>query len=310
VGSVDTVLLVGLFVAALAAGQAAVWASGARREQAQRATPFHWDGRPPAASSPRLAAFLVRFPGMRGLQHLQAQAGSERTGLSIVTGSLLLAIGVEVLVIALGGDPILGLVAAIPSSALPIAGLYVARSRRARAVLAELPAAMRSLYRLSGAGHGSAAIVAEAAKSVGGPLGVELRRAFEEQRRGRPLAEALRAMAGRVPGCVDLRLLVTTIVLAEESGADLGAAVAKLEDTVSRRIALNLELRAETARARLSAGVISGMPFLGLLGIWVLEPDWVLDGWADPAGRVLQQGAAALIAVGLTLIVRLLRRPR
>ncbi len=309
-GSVDTVLLVGLFVAALAAGQAAVWASGARREQATRATPFHWDGRPPAAGSPKLAAVLIRVPGMRGLQQLQAQAGSERSGLSIVAASLLLAVFVEVAVIAIGGDPILGLAAAIPASAVPVGGLYVARALRAKAVLGELPAAMRSLYRLSGAGHGSAAIVAEAAKSVGGPLGIELRRAFEEQRRGRPLAEALRAMADRVPGCVDLRLLVTTIVLAEESGADLGVAVAKLEDTVSKRIALDLELRAETARARLSAGVISGMPFLGLLGIWVLEPDWVRAGWADPAGRVLQQAAAALIAVGLLLIVRLLRRPR
>jgi tight adherence protein B len=169
---------------------------------------------------------------------------------------------------------------------------------------------MRSLYRLSGAGHGAAAIVNEAARSVGGPLAIELQRAFEEQRRGRPLTEALRAMADRVPGCVDLRLLVTTIVLAEESGADLGVAVAKLESTLSQRLALSLEVRAETARARFSAGVISGMPFVGLLGIWLLEPAWVERGWDDPAGRLLQQGAMALIAVGLVLIARLLRRPR
>jgi tight adherence protein B len=309
-GSVDTVLLVGLFVAALAVGQAAVWAGGARREAAKRVAPFHWDGRPPSASNPKLAAVLDRFPGMRGLQQLQAQAGSERTGVSLVVVSLLLAIATEVVVIAGGGDPVVGLAAAIPASAVPIFGLYISRSRRSGAVLAELPAAMRSLYRLSGAGHGAAAIVAEAAKSVDGPLGIELRRAFEEQRRGRPLEEALRAMAERVPGCVELQLLVTTIVLAEESGADLGVAVAKLESTVSRRIALRLDLRAETARARLSAGVISGMPFVGLLGVWFLEPEWVLAGWADPAGRLLQQCAVVLIAIGLTLIVRLLRGPR
>ena len=309
-GSLDTVLMVGLFVAGLAAAQAAAWAGGTRRDEARRPTPFHWDGRPPTSSSPALAALLVRFPGMQGLQRLQAQAGSERTGVSIVTGSLLLAVVTQVLVIALGGDPVLGLAAAMPASALPILALYVARALRGAAVLKELPAAMRSLYRLSGAGHGAAAIVQEAARSVEGPLGVELRRAFEEQKRGRPLVDALRAMADRVPGCIDLRLLVTTIVLAEESGADLGVAVAKLEDTVSKRLAMDLELRAETARARFSAGIISGMPFLGLVLIWLLEPDWVMDGWNDPAGRVLQQAAAAMIAVGLVLIVRLLRRPR
>ena len=308
--SVDTVLLVALFVAALAAGQAAVWASGAKRQSKGSDDSFHWDGRPPAASSPALAAVLIRFPGMRGLQILQAQAGSDRTGLSVVRNSLLLALVVEVSVVGLGGDPLLAAGAAMPASILPVLALYVARGRRARTILAELPSAMRSLYRLSGAGHGSAAIVREAARSLEGPLGVELRRAFEEQKRGRPLADALRAMADRVPGCIDLRMLVTTIVLAEESGADLGAAVAKLEKTVSERLAINLELSVETARARLSAGVITGMPFLGVLGIWILEPDWLLDGWNDPAGRFLQQGALALIVVGLAIVMRLLRRPR
>ena len=117
-------------------------------------------------------------------------------------------------------------------------------------------------------------------------------------------------MAERVPGCVDLRLLVTTIVLAEESGADLGEAVSRLEATVSRRISLAQELGAETARARMSAGVIAGMPFLGLAGIWGIQPEWIQAGWEDPAGRVLQQGAAVLSALGVAIMARLLRRPR
>ena len=308
------VVLVGLFVGALAVAQVAVWASGrpARLERGTAAdgTDPEWDKEPPLARIPGMAAAMEGLPGMDALQRLQAQAGSQTTALTALVIALSLALLFQLIVTIATGSLLAGVIGGMAGATIPWLLLLRARRRRADLVLDELPRAIRSLARLARAGQGPAQVIRETALELEGPLGRELGRAFGEQRDGRSLEEALLALADRVPQCVDLRILITALVLASEAGGNLGLLLERIETTLSERIALAQAARAETAQARLSAGVIAALPPLGVVGIAILRPDHLAAGWADPLGKVLYLGAGVWMSIGLLLIAWLVRGQR
>ncbi len=301
------VVLVGLFVAALAVAQVAVWASDNPSRLVRRSAPDgtdpEWDREPPLAPIPSVAEAMKSIPGMSALQRLQSQAGSRQSTLTTLGIALGLALLAQLGVTVATGSLLLGVLGGMFAAAVPLFVLLKARRRRADLVLDDLPRAIRSLARLARAGQGPAQAIRETALELQGPLGRELGRAFAEQRDGRALEEALEAMADRVPQCVDLRILVTALVLASEAGGNLGLLLERIEATLSERIALAQAARAETAQARLSSGIIAALPPLGVVGIAILQPDHLMAGWEDPLGRVLYIGSAVWMSIGLLIIV-------
>ena len=180
-------------------------------------------------------------------------------------------------------------------------------ARRDARLAAALPGALRSIGRLAGAGRATGAALAAAATELGGPLGRELQQVTDEQRAGRPLVESLEAMAARAPRCVELRILVTAITLAEESSSDLAALLSRIEANLSDRIARNADARARTTQARIQAFILAGMLPIAALGIWLVQPDYLLEAWSDPLGRMVFQVAALWAALGLLVIFVLVR---
>lgn len=266
-----------------------------------------FDAWPPLSFGGAFEEPMAAVPGMPDLRWLLAQAGVRTSAMSVVamaacSGGLLLLLGLvrlmpttEVAAVALAG------------AAGPLVMLDLDRNRRAALIADSLPSALRSLSRLAGAGHATGSALAAAASEVRGPLGQELRRLAQEQQAGRPLADSLAAMAARAPRCVDLRLLVTAVTLAEESAGDLAALLSRLERTISDRHGMAREAKAKTAQARLQAAVLAAMVPVAALLLLLIAPDYLRDGWSDPLGRVLYQLAGLWAALGGVVIVILLR---
>jgi Flp pilus assembly protein TadB len=313
--AVSSVALVGLFVAALALAQVAVWASGGGTSLHARTRARHdgdpeWDREPPLSRDPSLAATLESVPGMLALQRLQAQAGNQWSATAFVATSLGLALVLQVGTWVAGAPVLAGALMGMAGAAAPFIWLFRAKRLRGARVTDDLPRAMRALARLANTGQGPAQAIRETALEMQGPLARELGRAFAEQRDGRPLKDALEAMTDRVPDCVDLRILVVAIVLATESGGNLGALMERLEATLSARIALAQQARAQQAQARLAAGILAAVPPLGVLGVALLQPDHFAEGWADPLGKVLYLAAGGWMGIGMLIVLLLLRRIR
>lgn len=310
-----TVALVALFVAALALAQVAVWASGNDAASHARSRARHdgdpeWDREPPLSRDPSLSAYLERVPGMLALQRLQAQAGNQWSSTSFVLASLGMAIATQVGTWIAGAPVLAGALMGMAGAAAPFIWLFRAKKRRGARITDDLPRAMRSLARLANTGQGPAQSIRETALEMQGPLARELGRAFAEQRDGRPLPQALEAMTDRVPDSVDLRILVIAITLSTEASGNLGALLAQIEGTLSDRIALAQQARAQQAQARLASGILAALPPLGVLGVALLQPDHFAEGWADPLGKILYLTAGAWMCIGMLLVLMLLRRIR
>ena len=113
--------------------------------------------------------------------------------------------------------------------------------------------------------------------------------------RGRRLAEAL-GPSPDGPGSA-VGLLTPVIVAAAELGGPAASALDRVADTLLARAAERAERRASSAQARLSARVLTLMPF-GVLSVLVISEPSIRDVLTTPAGTACTIGGCALSGLG------------
>lgn len=266
-----------------------------------------WDAWPALSPGGLLDGALEQLPGAAALRGLLAQAGNRASGLGVIllgasAGGVLAVAGLE-----RSAPPWAVAGAALLAAAGPFLVLDLDRRTRSAQLAADLPGTLRTLSRLLGAGVATGAALQEAAAGQQGALAGELQRVAAEQAAGRPLREALRALAARAPRCLDLRILATAVDLSSGTELDLGTLLARIERRLVERAERIGEARARARRAQGQAVLVAALvPLAGAL-IFALQPDYLLDGWADPLGRTLYQAGAVWASAGLLVIAGLLR---
>lgn len=129
-------------------------------------------------------------------------------------------------------------------------------------------------------------------------------RARRAARLGAPVPEALRIDA-QAPGASALRGLAACWDVAEQSGAGLGSAVARLAETQRSTQRARELLTAELAAVRTSARLLGVLPLLGLaLGHWLGTDPW---GWltGSAPGLVVLLAGGSLQLAGLFWLRRI-----
>ena len=158
---------------------------------------------------------------------------------------------------------------------LPFLWLRRRKAARTQAFLAKMPEAVELMSRAMRAGHGLASGLSLVAEEMKGPIAEEFRRVFEEQNLGIPLDVALRDLSDRVPA-MDVRFLVTAIVIQRGTGGDLAEVLDKIGRLIRQRFELIGHVKALTSEGRLSGVVLLALPpaLLGFLAVsnWPLHP--------------------------------------
>ena len=94
-----------------------------------------------------------------------------------------------------------------------------------------------------------------------------------------------------------MRLFVSAVLLQRETGGNLVEMLDNLGQTIRDRLVFQDKVRALTAEVRLSAAVLTGMPFLVAGVIFFVQPDYLRPLIETPLGRgLLLAGGCALIA--------------
>src|SRR5262245_1486085 len=255
--------------------------------------------------TPWLDELLFRIPGTLGLLDLVKQAGSDWWVSSIVFGSIACAIVGGALASFRFQNTGLILISAIASGFSPIAYLLFQRYRRLELCDAQLPQAIELMSRALRAGHALNSAIEMVSHDVPEPLAGELRMVHEEQSLGLPLRDALMNLLDRIPRD-DMRFLTTALLLQRETGGNL----VQILDTTSRvmreRVRLRGQIRIYTAQARVSAWVVSLMPFAMFLLLNLLNPGYEDIMLKDSTGRVLVYIGLGMWAAGILAIRKLI----
>jgi tight adherence protein B len=125
------------------------------------------------------------------------------------------------------------------------------------------------------------------------PTKREFGRALSEIRLGRPVVEALSEIAERMES-QDFEWTVLAISIQREVGGNLAEVLQTTAETMLQRNRLRREMRALTAEGRISAIVMSALPFFLFAVIWVVNPDYI---------KPLLESTAGWIAIGVALLL-------
>jgi tight adherence protein B len=230
----------------------------------------------------------------------------ERARVSLRPEELLLiwvgaVVGGAVLGAVLGGllaALLLGLLAAL----VPPAVLARRTTTWRRDFEAQLPDVLDLVASSMEAGHSLLTALQLVGEDASEPMGSEINRVLSETEVGRPLLEALDAMARRLD-VQDLDWTVEGIRIQSEVGGRLSEMLRTLATFMRAREEVRRELRALTAEGKLSAYVLGGLPILMLLFMSVAAKSYVRPLFTEAGGR-LMLGAAAVLMVGSGFAMR------
>jgi len=136
------------------------------------------------------------------------------------------------------------------------------------------------------------------------PVSTEFERVATEITLGTSVEDALSALLLRI-NSPDLEFIVTAILLHTRVGGNLAEVLDNISDTLRDRLQTKRDMSVLTAQSRASASIITGLPILLALGLYVFVPGYFAPMTSTFVGYVLLGIAGLLIVVGNILIRRM-----
>jgi len=198
------------------------------------------------------------------------------------------------------------LAAALLGIAFPISLLRTLRDRRQQKFEEQLPDAIDVLVRSLRAGHAVPVAIASVARNMQEPIGSEFGLTAGELTYGLDLETALVNLRTRV-GQSDLALIALAVSIQSKTGGNLAEILTNLARVIRERFKLRRKARALSAEGRLSAILLSVLPF-ALFGIlWIIAPHYYGDIWNKAYVKPILAGAVAWMLIGDWMMYRMVR---
>jgi tight adherence protein B len=253
-----------------------------------------WAGRATA-----MAETLVRRGNLEEtfLDRLEA-AGLNMRVAEFVLISLGSAFIPPLLVLAATRNLLLTVVVVLLGVVGPFLYLSFMASRRQAKFEEQLPSTLQLLSGALQAGHSLQQAVDTVVHEAGDPIAGEFHRVLTEARLGRPLEEALEAMARRTRS-VDFEWTVMAIRLQRQVGGNLAEVLSTVSQTIRDRYSLKRQVKALSAEGRLSSIILAVLPIVLFLALMLLNPGFLKPLYTTTLGLMMLAGSAVLMVFGV-----------
>ena len=253
-----------------------------------------WAGRATA-----MAETLVRRGNLEEafLDRLEA-AGLNMRVAEFVLISLGSAFIPPMLVLILTRNLLISMVVVLLGTVGPFLWLAVLASRRRAKFDEQLPSTLQLLSGALQAGHSLQQAVDTVVQEAGDPIASEFHRVLTDARLGRPLEEALEAMAKRTQS-LDFEWTVMAIRLQRQVGGNLAEVLSTVSQTIRDRYSLKRQIRALSAEGRLSSLILSVLPLLLFAALLIFNPLFLRPLFTTKVGIMMMAGAVVLMIFGV-----------
>jgi tight adherence protein B len=245
-----------------------------------------------------------RVPQLSDLQHLLAQSGIRWSLEGFATRVVSVASILGLALFVFTGNGALAGAAFLLGGFAPFAYVRWRRKKRILLLESQLPDTIDLIARAVRAGHPLSEGLRMAAEEAQEPLASEFRITFEEQKFGLPFEEALLGLGDRVE-IVDVRILITAILVQREVGGNLSEILEQIAETMRARFSLKRQVRVYTAQGRMSGYTLAALPVLVGLVVLLINPDYIRTLFEDPLGQALLVVAAVMQGIGFLWIRRI-----
>jgi tight adherence protein B len=203
---------------------------------------------------------------------------------------------------------------AVPSSVLlsllyvPLPTFYMLRRRGNRFAKfeEELPEALDLLVSSIRVGHSFMTAIGFLSQESQEPLKGEFQKCFEEQNYGVELRTSLLNLGARMP-VQDLQIFIAAVLIQKESGGNLAEVLEGLSQTIRDRFRLKKQVRVHTAQGRATGWVLSLLPVVLGVAMYMFHPDGISVLWKRPVGLKLLYTAGGMNVLGGLIIRQIVR---
>lgn len=203
------------------------------------------------------------------------------------------------------GNLMAGLCVGVASGGLlPILHLYRLKTKRLKRFAEQLPDALDVMVRSLRAGHPVNSAMGLATAEMSDPMGTELGIAVDEMTYGLDLREALENLGQRVP-LQDFQYVIVAIGIQSETGGNLADVLSSLASVIRQRFQLFKKVRALSSEGRVSAWMLSLLPFLTVGAIFAMSPEFYLNVLDDPIFMPVAGFVFALMLTGIAIMYRM-----
>jgi len=255
---------------------------------------------------PTVDRLLLAIPRIHRLDRLLEQSGSSLTVADFL-GLSLLAAGLATVGSLMANLPqVVVMLAAVGAGLLPFAHILGARQNRLLKIEEQFPDALDLMSRALRAGHSFPSALQMVANEGPEPVAGEFKTTFDEINFGVSVQDALSSMAVRVPS-TDARYFVIAVLIQRETGGNLTELLGKISALIRDRLRIRGTIRVLSAEGRLSAWILSILPFAMALLLHLINPKFLAVLWHDKLGWNLVIGALVLMVVGIFWMWRIVK---
>ena len=136
------------------------------------------------------------------------------------------------------------------------------------------------------------------------PVSTEFERVTTEITLGTSVEDALSSLLLRI-NSPDLEFIVTAILLHIRVGGNLAEVLDNISETLRDRLQTKRDMSVLTAQSRASASIITGLPILLALGLYVFVPGYYAPMTSSVVGIVMLAFAGFMVLIGNLLIQRM-----
>jgi len=254
-----------------------------------------------------LARKLLERAPVRGavdaVGELAASHGAEAAAAPLLSCVLagLLAVGLGAAVVA--GSALCGVAVACCGAIALVSYARTAQEKRQLALREEVPEALRAMNVCFRSGLSLMHTLRQTAQEVGGRLGALFSTAAQRLEMGAPATEVLERQRV-VP---ELAFAAVALDVQHQSGGSIGPVLEAAQDSVESELELLRSLKVQTAQAKLSARVVTVMPFI-LVGLFsLMSPGFLSPFFESLPGMVMLAVALLMEAAGVLVVRRMLK---
>jgi tight adherence protein B len=317
----STALLVALGAVFVAVFVVAVFLMGARARSKRRRALAHRLGRPGRGAREEQANTTQWVPeSLAQAGHRFAEASGfsarlderlEMAGLPVLAGEF---VAITVLCVLIGGvvaavflqNLIFVLVIAGVAGLIPYFWMARAQRKRQQALIDQLADTLSILATSLRAGYSFLQALDTVSKEIGEPSAGEFQRVVAEIRLGRPIDDALTAMAHRIRSD-DLKWAVIAINVQRQVGGNLAEVLDIVSGTVRERAYIRRQVNVLSAEGRISVAILSCLPFGIMLYISVVNAEYIKPLFTTTTGLIMLVGGGLWMALGIFIMTRMVK---
>lgn len=255
---------------------------------------------------PAMERLLLQIPRIHQIDRLLQQSGMNWSVAFLLGASALTGLGVFLAAALLNQLPTVCFILGAASATLP--SIYAVRARHTRLLKMEqqLPEALDLIGRALRAGHALQNGLKMVGDEMAEPISGEFRITSDEVNFGVAMQDALINLTARVPS-TDLRYFVIAVLIQRETGGNLTELLDNISTIIRGRLKLLGTVRVLSAEGRMSAWILSLLPFVLAGVINLLNPDFLVPLWSDPMGLNMMGAAGVMMVLGIFWMWRIIK---